>query len=64
MHQGSWDIITEDFLSATGTPKEKMFDMPKFRTMKVGTSAVATHLLKNPAGHLTVVGGFSPKQLR
>jgi O-antigen biosynthesis protein WbqP len=36
----------------------KLFDMPKFRTMKVGTSSVATHLLKDPQGHLTLVGGL------
>jgi O-antigen biosynthesis protein WbqP len=35
-----------------------IFRMPKFRTMKVGTPAVATHLLGNPAAHLTPVGSF------
>ncbi len=32
--------------------------MPKFRTMRVDTPAVATHLLRNPDAHLTPIGGF------
>jgi O-antigen biosynthesis protein WbqP len=32
--------------------------MPKLRTMKTGTPAVATHLLNNPQAHLTPVGGL------
>lgn len=36
----------------------KIFPMPKFRTMRVGTPAVATHLLADPAVHLTPIGGF------
>ena len=36
----------------------RIFRMPKLRTMKVGTPAVATHLLANPLGQLTTVGGF------
>ena len=39
----------------------KIFHMPKFRTMRVGTPAVATHLLANPAAHLTPIGGFLRK---
>ena len=35
-----------------------IFLMPKFRTMRVGTPAVATHLLVDPASVLTPVGGF------
>jgi O-antigen biosynthesis protein WbqP len=35
-----------------------LFRMPKFRSMRVGTPAVATHLLKDPAAHLTPVGSF------
>lgn len=35
-----------------------IFRMPKFRTMKFGTPAVATHLLPDPAAHLTPVGSF------
>jgi O-antigen biosynthesis protein WbqP len=36
----------------------QVFRMPKFRTMRVGTPAVATHMLTNPSAHLTPVGGF------
>jgi O-antigen biosynthesis protein WbqP len=39
----------------------KLFSMPKFRTMKVNTPAVATHLLKNPDHYLTPVGSFLRK---
>lgn len=39
----------------------RLFRMPKFRTMRVGTPAVATHLLADPAAHLTPVGGFLRK---
>lgn len=38
-----------------------IFKMPKFRTMRVGTPAVATHLLLNPKAHLTPVGSFLRK---
>ena len=34
------------------------FRMPKFRTMRVGTQAVATHLLPDPKAVLTPIGGF------
>jgi O-antigen biosynthesis protein WbqP len=34
----------------------KIFQMPKFRTMRVGTPAVATHLLADPKAHLTPIG--------
>lgn len=37
---------------------ERIFRMPKFRTMKVGTPAVATHLMQDPRGVLTPIGGF------
>ena len=36
----------------------RVFRMPKLRTMRMGTPAVATHLLNNPQAHLTPVGGF------
>lgn len=36
----------------------RIFKMPKFRTMRVGTPAVATHLLNDPAKHLTPIGGL------
>ncbi|NOT14058.1 MAG: sugar transferase [Methylotenera sp.] len=35
-----------------------IFKMPKFRTMRVDTPAVATHLLPNPKQFLTPVGAF------
>jgi len=38
-----------------------IFNMPKFRTMQVGTPAVATHLLEDPALHLTSIGRFLRK---
>ena len=39
----------------------KIFKMPKFRSMRVGTPAVATHLLGNPKAHLTPIGSFLRK---
>jgi O-antigen biosynthesis protein WbqP len=38
-----------------------IFRMPKFRTMRVDTPAVATHLLTNPDRYLTPVGPFLRK---
>ena len=35
----------------------RMFWMPKFRSMKLGTPQVATDKLCNPGAHLTAVGG-------
>jgi O-antigen biosynthesis protein WbqP len=35
-----------------------IFKMPKFRTMKIDTPAVATHLLSKPEQYLTPIGGF------
>jgi O-antigen biosynthesis protein WbqP len=34
------------------------FRMPKFRSMRIGTPAMATHLLANPADYLTPIGSF------
>ena len=39
----------------------KIFKMPKFRSMRVGTPAVATHLLSDPATYLTPIGSFLRK---
>ena len=39
----------------------KIFKMPKFRTMRVDTPAVATHLLDNPNQFLTPIGSFLRK---
>jgi O-antigen biosynthesis protein WbqP len=38
-----------------------IFMMPKFRSMRVGTPAVATHLLADAASHLTPIGSFLRK---
>ncbi len=38
-----------------------IFKMPKFRTMKVDTPIVATHLLEEPENFLTPIGGFLRK---
>jgi O-antigen biosynthesis protein WbqP len=38
-----------------------VFKMPKFRTMKVGTPALATHLLSKPDRYLTPIGSFLRK---
>jgi O-antigen biosynthesis protein WbqP len=39
----------------------RIFRMPKFRSMQVDTPAVATHLLSNPAAYLTPIGSFLRK---
>lgn len=39
----------------------RIFRMPKFRSMRVGTPAVATHLLTDPQACLTPVGSFLRK---
>jgi len=39
----------------------KIFKMPKFRTMRVDTPAVATHLLPDPKQFLTPIGSFLRK---
>ena len=39
----------------------KIFRMPKFRTMRMDTPDVATHLLENPGKYLTPVGSFLRK---
>ena len=38
--------------------KNTLFKMPKFRTMRVGTPAVATHLLADPENYLIPIGSF------
>jgi len=38
-----------------------IFKMPKFRSMRIGTPVVATHLLSDPEAHLTPVGSFLRK---
>lgn len=39
----------------------EVFLMPKFRTMRINTPAVATHLLVDPSRHMTPIGGFLRK---
>ena len=39
----------------------KIFKMPKFRSMRTGTPAVATHLLEDPGAYLTPIGSFLRK---
>lgn len=39
----------------------RIFSMPKFRSMRVGTPAVATHLLQDPKAYLTPIGSFLRK---
>lgn len=39
----------------------RIFRMPKFRTMRIDTPAVATHLLNNPNQWLTPIGSFLRK---
>jgi len=39
----------------------RIFKMPKFRSMRVDTPAVATHLLDNPTSYLTPIGSFLRK---
>ena len=36
----------------------KIFKMPKFRSMLIDTPAVATHLLNDPDSYLSPIGGF------
>lgn len=38
-----------------------IFKMPKFRSMRVGTPALATHLLADARSHLTPIGSFLRK---
>ncbi len=39
----------------------KIFRMPKFRSMQIGTPALATHLLADPKAYLTPIGSFLRK---
>jgi len=38
--------------------KNKIFKMPKYRSMRIDTPAVATHLLSDPDVYLSPIGGF------
>lgn len=39
----------------------RIFRMPKFRTMRVGTPALPTHLLAEPSSHVTPIGALLRK---
>ena len=39
----------------------RIFKMPKFRSMRIGTPAVAIHLLQDPKAYLTPIGSFLRK---
>ena len=41
--------------------RNRIFKMPKFRSMRVDTPPVATHLLTDPALYLTPIGSFLRK---
>ena len=41
--------------------QNRIFKMPKFRSMRIGTPAVATHLLRDPDAWLTPIGAFLRK---
>ena len=41
--------------------ENRIFKMPKFRSMRIDTPAVATHLLQNPDQWLTPIGSFLRK---
>jgi len=41
--------------------RNKIFRMPKFRSMRIDTPTVATHLLDDPSRYLTPIGGFLRK---
>ena len=38
--------------------RNRLFKMPKFRSMRLGTPALATHLLDHPDRYLTPIGSF------
>lgn len=38
--------------------RNRIFRMPKFRSMRIDAPQVATHLLRNPDVYLTPIGGF------
>ena len=49
------------YWSARVGRNNKLFKMPKFRSMRIGTPAMATHLLQDPATYLTPIGSFLRK---
>jgi O-antigen biosynthesis protein WbqP len=49
------------YLSDRVGADNRIFKMPKFRTMRIDTPAVATHLLADPDEYLTPIGPFLRK---
>ncbi|MCM0034268.1 MAG: sugar transferase [Burkholderiaceae bacterium] len=49
------------YLSERVGQDNKLFLMPKFRSMRIDTPVVATHLLQNPSNFLTPIGSFIRK---
>ena len=49
------------YWSARVGRRNQIFKMPKFRSMRIDTPAVATHLLENPNQWLTPIGSFLRK---
>jgi O-antigen biosynthesis protein WbqP len=49
------------YWSARIGKNNSIFKMPKFRSMRIDTPAVATHLLDNPDRYLTPIGKFLRK---
>jgi len=49
------------YWSARVGRQNRIFKMPKFRTMRINTPAVATHLLADPERWLTPIGPFLRK---
>lgn len=49
------------YWSARVGRNNQIFKMPKFRSMQIGTPAVATHLLIHPDAYLTPIGSFLRK---
>ena len=50
--------MSNEQLSMIKDEERQIFKMPKFRTMRTDTPAVATHLLDNPDTYLSPIGGF------
>ena len=46
------------YLSDRVGQRNMIFEMPKFRTMKLNSPEVATHLMTNPDTFLSPIGGF------
>ncbi len=49
------------YLSDRVGRENKIFKMPKFRTMRTDTPPMATHLMTEPEKYLTPIGGFLRK---